>query len=136
MTQVCCSQSPCAHGRPLLACSYAGDTQTLKGRCGLASPGPLGPGAHTVVFESSAHLRRAWGLILNAVLPFYHLAGASPLSLDVGYCFLLGSNILLSMLVQQQVAILELVQEKMSTCPSTLPSCKQLEVLVGHLFYM
>ena len=33
--------------------------------------------------------------------PSYHLAGASPLSLDVGYLFLVGSNILLSTMVQQ-----------------------------------
>ena len=31
--------------------------------------------------------------------PSYHLAGASPLPLDVGYLFLVGSNILLSMVV-------------------------------------
>ena len=32
---------------------------------------------------------------------------------------MVGSNILLSMVAQQQVAILEFSQEKMSTCPST-----------------
>ena len=51
--------------------------------------------------------------------PSYHLAGASPL--DVGYPFLVGSNILLSMVVQQWVVILEFSQEKMSACPSILP---------------
>ena len=30
-SQVCCSQSPCTHGRPLLTHASAGDTQTLKG---------------------------------------------------------------------------------------------------------
>ena len=38
--------------------------------------------------------------------PSYHLAGAFPLPLDVGYLFLVWSNILLSMVVQQQVEIL------------------------------
>ena len=40
----------------------------------------------------------------------------------VGYHFLLKSNILLLMFVQQQVAILEFSKEKMNTYPSTLPS--------------
>ena len=53
--------------------------------------------------------------------PSYHLAGASPLPLDVGYLFLVGSNILLSKVIQQRVVILELLQE-MSASPSP-PSC-------------
>ena len=40
------------------------------------------------------------------------LLGASPLPLDVGYLFLVGSNILLSMAVQQQITILKFSQEK------------------------
>ena len=31
---ICCSQSPCPQGRPLLTHASAGDTQTLKGRSG------------------------------------------------------------------------------------------------------
>ena len=38
---------------------------------------------------------------------FHHLLGASPLALDMGYLFLVGSNILLLMVVQQWVPILE-----------------------------
>ena len=38
--------------------------------------------------------------------------------LDVRYLFLVGSNILLLMVVQQQVAVLEFLQEKMSTQPT------------------
>ena len=45
----------------------------------------------------------------------YHLAGVSALPLDAGYLFLVGSNILLSMVVQQQHVILEFSQEKVST---------------------
>ena len=45
------------------------------------------------------------------------------LSLGHGYFSLVGSNILLSMVVQQQVVILEFLQEKMSTYLFTLPSC-------------
>ena len=55
--------------------------------------------------------------------PSYNLVWASPLSLDMDYLFLVGSNSLLLMVVQQLVAILEFSQEKMSKHPSTLPSC-------------
>ena len=53
--------------------------------------------------------------------PSYLLSGAFPLPLDVGYLFLVGANILLSMVVQQRVIILEFSQ-KMSTRPSSPPS--------------
>ena len=33
------------------------------------SVGPLGPGAHKVLFEPSKCLWQAWGLILNVILP-------------------------------------------------------------------
>ena len=55
--------------------------------------------------------------------PSYLLAGASSLPLDVGYILLVGSNILLSMVVQHQVVILEFSQKKMRVRPSTLASC-------------
>ena len=50
-TRVCCTQSPCPCGRPLLTCTTAGDTQTLKGRSGLVSVGS--PGVHNILFEPS-----------------------------------------------------------------------------------
>ena len=62
-----------------------------------------------------------WNLILSALCPSYHLTAAASLSLDVGYIFLAGSSILLSMVVQQLVGILVLLQKGMSACPSTLP---------------
>ena len=43
-TQVCCTQSPCPCGRPLLTCASTGDTLTLKGRSDSVSVGS--PGAH------------------------------------------------------------------------------------------
>ena len=52
----------------------------------------------------------------------YCLVRTSPLPLDVGYLFLVGFNILLSMVVQQLVAILEFSREEMSTRP-TPPIC-------------
>ena len=38
-SQVCCSQISCPHGRSLLTCASAEDTQTLKGRSGSVSYG-------------------------------------------------------------------------------------------------
>ena len=52
--------------------------------------------------------------------------------LDVGYLFLVGSNILLLMVVQQLVAVLESLQKKMSTCPSTPPSCNHSTSCLSH----
>ena len=49
------------------------------------------------------------------------LAGSSPLPLDVGYLLLVGPNILLLMVLQQQLVILEFSQEKMSSCPLLYP---------------
>ena len=40
-SQVCCSQSPCPRGRPLLTRASTGDTQTLKGWSGSVSCGGL-----------------------------------------------------------------------------------------------
>ena len=53
--------------------------------------------------------------------PFCHLVGASPLLLDVRYLFLVGSNILQPMVVQQGVAVSEFSQ-KMSIYCSNPPS--------------
>ena len=66
-SQVCCTQSPCRCGRPLLTHTSAGNTQTLKGRSGSVSMGS--PSAHKVLFKPSECLWRAWGLILNAISP-------------------------------------------------------------------
>ena len=45
--------------------------------------------------------------------PSYCLV-ASPLPLDVGYLFLVSSNIILLMIVQQVIAVLVFLQENMS----------------------
>ena len=75
--------------------------ETLKHlKTGLAqSGGSLDPGVHKVLFEPIKHLWLAWALTLNAISPPCHLVGASPLPLCVWYLFILGSNILLSMVV-------------------------------------
>ena len=65
--------------------------------------------------------------------PLLQSCWASPLPLDVGYLFLVGPNILLLMIVQQQVIILEFLHEKMSMYPSTLPSCQILMMALERL---
>ena len=57
---------------------------------------------------------------------------SSPVSLDVQYLILMGSNIFLSIIVQELVAILVFSQEKMSGCPSSIPSFRsQYRVSLG-----
>ena len=48
-SQVCCTQSPCPWGRPLMTCTSAGDTVTYKGRSGSVSVGS--DGVHKALFE-------------------------------------------------------------------------------------
>ena len=139
VSRVCLSQSPCPHIRPLLTCASKGDAQTLKGRSGSVSVGLLVLGAHKVLFEPSEHLWQVWGLILNVIF-------APPILLGLLLCpwtwcifFLVGSNILLLMGVQQRVAILEFSQEEMSERPASLPSCfiflgsKPLQIVTGAM---
>ena len=76
------------------------------------------------------------GLILNEISPLLHLAGASPLPFDTGHLFLVGSNILLLMVVQQLVAILEFSQGKVSAHPSILPSLFYFQTYSSFLLQM
>ena len=80
----------------LMLCCVA---STLKARS--SSVSVESPGVHKVLFELSKHLWWVWGLLLNAISPLLPSFWASPLPLDVGYLFLVGSNILLSVVVQQ-----------------------------------
>ena len=61
-----------------------------------------------IVLQFVGHPTGGYGMLLCLC---YHLAEASSLSLDMGYLFLVGSSILLSMVVQQLVVILVLSQE-------------------------
>ena len=65
-TQMCCTQSPCPCGRPLLTHASSGDTQTQfwPSLCGV-------PGSWCAqgLFEPSEPLWRVWGLILKTILP-------------------------------------------------------------------
>ena len=66
-TQVCCTQSPCLCGSPLLTCTLAGDTQT---QFWLSFCVVFLSWCAQVFFEPSEHLWRASGLILRVILPF------------------------------------------------------------------
>ena len=71
-SQLCCTQSPCPCGRPLLTHTSAGNTQTLKSKSVSVSVGSLGPGlgwGAQGLFEASEPFWRVWGLILNVISP-------------------------------------------------------------------
>ena len=106
----------------LLTHASTGDIQTPKGRSGSVTLGVTRPGAHKVLFENSESLWWVWGWILNMISPLLWSCW--------GFIFALGCGVSLfggiqhsPMVVQQRVIILEFSQEKMSTLPSTLPSC-------------
>ena len=117
--QVCCTQSPCPCRSPLLIHTFAGDTQTqfCLSLCGVS-----GSWCAQGLFEPSEHLWWIWGLILNMISPLLPSCWGFSFALGRGVSLLVGSNILLSMVVQQRVVILEFLQEKRSVRPSTLPS--------------
>ena len=100
-TQDCCTQSPSPCGRPLLTWTSTGDTQTLKGRSGsvyVESPSEL-----KVLFKTSECLA---GMGFDSKCDFTPptvLPRDSPLPWTGGYLFLVGPNVLLLMVVQQQV---------------------------------
>ena len=120
-TQVCCTQSPCP-------CS------------GHFWPVPL---QETLKHSKAGLAQSLWGLLMHTrfCLSPLSISGGfgfdskssfapPPVLLGLPLClwmwaisfFLVGSSILLLMVVQQRVVILEFSQEKMSSCPSTLPS--------------
>ena len=75
-----------------------------------------------------------WDLILYWLHSFYCLNAAYSLSLNVGNLFLVGSSIVVSMVVQQLIVILVLLQEEFKAYPSTLPSWHCVDVfLICHL---
>ena len=57
--------------------------ETLKHSSVSVSVGSLGPDAHKAFFESSKHLWRVWGLILNVILPL--LPSCWGFSFSLGY---------------------------------------------------
>ena len=120
-TQVYCTQSPCPCRSPLLTCTSTGDMQLQFWLSLFRVSGSWYTNLQGL-FEPSEHLWRVWGLILIVILPLLQSCWGFSFALGCGVSFLLGSNILLLMVVQQWVVILEFSQEKMSACPSTPPS--------------
>ena len=106
-----CTQSPCPCSRPLLTRTTAGDSNT-----GLApSLRGIWVLVHTRFCLSPPSVSGGCGVWFYMwFCPSYRLAGAFHLLLDKGYLFLMGSNVLLSLVVQQWVVILEFSQEKIS----------------------
>ena len=108
-TQVCCTESPCPSGSPLLTHSSTGDAPTHFCLSLCVVPGSW---CAQDLFEPSEHLWQEWSLILNANSPLlpscrgfslalgcrvsphshssaYHLTGVS-LTFDVGYLHMAG----------------------------------------------
>ena len=103
----------------------SGDSQSL---CQISRLGSLMWGSETsqqcenffgiTVLQSVGHPPGEYGIWFDCVYtPTGHLLWL--LCFWWGVSFLVGSSILLSMVVQQLVAILVLLQEEMSVCPST-----------------
>ena len=92
------------HPEPLslwVHCCVVPPQETLKHSSVSVSVGSLGPDAHKVCL-SPPSVSGGYGISFQ--LQFRsseHLAGASPLPLDVGYLFMVETNILLSTAVQQ-----------------------------------
>ena len=106
---------PCSSALLTRTSSRSTQTQFWLSLCGVS-----GSWWAQGLFERSERLWQLWGLFLNMISPLLPSSGAFPLPLEM-YLFLVGSNILLSMAVQQQVVILEFLQEKMSAHPATQP---------------
>ena len=111
-TQVCCTQSPCPCSRPLLTSTSTGDTQAQFWLSLCEVSGFWGTQA---LFEPSEHLWWVWSLNLNMILPLLLSSWRFSFALGHGVSFLVRSNILFSVVVQQRVVILEFSQEKMGT---------------------
>ena len=122
--------SPAAgHHRPAPPPETAGHSQASLGQS-LVGSLLLSPGTWCTQGSVCALQASLAGMRLNFKPncdPHASFSVSSSLLLHVGYLFLVGSNILLSIAVQQPVVMLVLLQ-KMSIHPSTLPSLSQLFV--------
>ena len=107
-TQVCCTQSPCPCGRPLLTHTSTADTQTSFSS---VSVGVSGSWCAQGLFEPSEHLWYIRDLILNVISPLLPSCWGFSFAHGCAVSFFDGINILLSTVFQQQVVILEFFQE-------------------------
>jgi len=120
-TQVYWTQSASPFNSPLMTRTSAEDIQT---QFRLSLWGCSGSWCTQGLFEPSESLCWVLGLILSAIFPVLQSCWGF-FALGHGVSFLVGSNILLLTVIQQQVVILEFFQEKLSACPSTLPSWRK-----------
>ena len=105
--------------------------ETLKQSKACLAPSLWGLLVNTRFCLSLLSISDVWGLILYAILPLRLSCWGFSFAIGCGVSFfLVGSNILLSMVVLQRVVILEFSQEKMSACPSTPPSWSGITWLV------
>ena len=98
-TEVCCTQSPCPCGRPLLTPASTGDTQTQFW---------LSLFVHKVLFEPSVHFWWVWGFDSKCDFsPPTIFLGLPLCPWTWGICFRWDPTFSCFMVVQQQVVILE-----------------------------
>ena len=121
--QDCCCQSSYSCSRPLLTHAPTGDPPThrqvglslLWGQCSF-------PWVLLCIRFCLCPPSVSGGYEFDFQCDCTPLVATSPLSLEGGYLFLMGSNILLLMAVKQLVAILVFSLEKISAHPFTPPS--------------
>ena len=79
---ICCTQSPCPCGSPLLTRTSTGDTQTqlCLSLCGISASW-----CAQGLFEPTEHLWQVWDLILNEILPLLPSCWGFSFALGRGY---------------------------------------------------
>ena len=95
---------------------------------------------YTSLLDPSEHLWRVRGLVLNASSPLLPSCWGFSSALGRGVSFLVGSNILQWMVVQQRVVVLEFLQEKrahvllmpQNVVPSSHRVCGNLQAGLGN----
>ena len=118
-TQVCCIQSPCPCGRPLLTHTSAGDTET---QFWLSLCGVSGSWCAQSLSEPLEHLWRVWGLILNMISPLLPSCWGFSFALGRVVSFFGGiqhSSVESCLAASCNFGVLT---EVMSSCPSSPPS--------------
>ena len=119
----------------MLTHASAGDTQTLKDRSDSVSCGGHCSFPWVLVCTRFVCAFRVFlvGMRFDSkwLCISYSLVGASPLPLDMGYLFLVGSNIFLSKFVQQQVEILMFCRRRSA---HTLLLCRHVRHIYFHSY--
>ena len=109
---------------PAAALRLLGDTQTLTGRSGSVSCGVTAPSSGSWCTQRCVCTLQAslvgMGLILNVTAPLLLSCCSFSFALGYGVSFLMDSNLLLSMVVQQWVAISQKTRAHLSTPPSLM----------------